>query len=114
MDFSDDSGDEYNPFSDSDYDMWDKIKAALPPASSPPPPDKPREHPSNNPTCGGNQASGLPSKVTTDKGDVAPKELQYWMREGTTTTFSNDAHTNVIQFYATTSVRNLPGSMPIQ
>lgn len=84
MDFSDDSGDEYNPFSDSDYDMWDKIKAALPPASSPAPPDKPREHPSNNPSCGGNQASKLPSKVTTDKGDVAPKELQYWMREGMT------------------------------
>jgi hypothetical protein len=75
---SDDEG--YDAFSDADIAMWDRIKAALPPAGSSP--DKPREHPSGNPTCGGNQADKIPAKVKTDNGDKSPKDLQYMMREG--------------------------------
>jgi hypothetical protein len=75
-------GDEdegYNPFSDSDYDMWDRVAAALPPVGSE---GNNREHPSGNPTCGGNQVDSIPSKVKTDDGEKSPQELQYMMREG--------------------------------
>jgi hypothetical protein len=72
----------YDAFSDADYDMWDRIKAALPPANSPGGGDKPRDHPSGNPTCGGNQVDSIPSQVTTDQGNKSPKDLQYMMREG--------------------------------
>jgi hypothetical protein len=77
--------DEYEAFTDEDIAAWDRIIAALPAADSDPgqnpDPDQPREHPSNDPKCGGNQVDKIPAKVKTDDGDKAPKELQYMMRE---------------------------------
>jgi hypothetical protein len=74
-----DADEGYDPFSDSDYDMWDRVAAALPPVGSE---GNNREHPSGNPTCGGNQVDSIPSKVKTDDGEKSPQELQYMMREG--------------------------------
>lgn len=73
--------DGYTAFSDADVAAWDRIIAALPKVGDDDHQDQGRDHPSNDPKCGGNQVDSIPGKVKTDDGDKSPKELQYMMRE---------------------------------
>jgi hypothetical protein len=79
IDFSSEGdSDEYDPFTDDDLALWDRVAAALRKDSGQTDPSS-RGHPSNNPKCGGNQADSLPSQVKTDSRNTTPKNLQYMM-----------------------------------